>query len=56
MLGRALRVHPLRAADSTPLAAALVAAEHQPATLAFVCLDQRLTEAAAREGFEVVRP
>lgn len=52
---RALRLHPLRAADSLQLAAALVAAEHQPATLAFVCLDERLGEAAAREGFEVIR-
>lgn len=52
---RALRLHPLHAADSLQLAAALVAAEHQPATLAFVCLDERLGEAAAREGFEVIR-
>lgn len=52
---RALRLHPLRAADSLQLAAALIAAEHQPATLAFVCLDERLNEAAAREGFEVIR-
>ncbi len=52
---RALRLHPLRSADSLQLAAALVASEHQPATLAFVCLDERLNEAATREGFEVVR-
>lgn len=52
---RALRLHPLRAADSLQLAAAMVAAEHQPATLAFVCLDERLNEAAVREGFDVIR-
>lgn len=51
---RVLRLHPLRAADALQLAAALVASEHQPATLAFVCLDGRLNDAAGREGFEVV--
>jgi len=51
---RALRLHPLRTADSLQLAAALVAAEHQPATLGFVCLDERLNEAAVREGFDVL--
>jgi uncharacterized protein len=48
---RMLRVHALRAADALQLAAALVAAEHDPASLEFVCLDQRLLDAAAREGF-----
>lgn len=48
---RLLRVHPLRAADSLQLAAAVVVAEHQPGTLEFVCLDQRLSDAAEREGF-----
>jgi len=52
---RLLRVHPLRAADSLQLAAAIVAAEGDPATLEFVGLDDRLNEAAAREGFRVVR-
>lgn len=51
---RLLRVHPLRAADSLQLAAAVVAAEHEPPTLEFVSLDERLTEAASREGFRVV--
>ena len=50
---RLLRVHPLRSADSLQLAAAIVAAEHEPATLEFVSLDARLTEAASREGFRV---
>lgn len=52
---RLLRVHPLRAADSLQLAAALVAAEHEPATLEFVSLDDRLNDAASREGFRLGR-
>lgn len=51
---RLLRVHPLRAADALQLAAAVVASEHEPASLPFVCLDERLAEAAAREGFAVL--
>lgn len=50
---RLLRVHPLRSADSLQLAAAIVAAEHEPRTLEFVSLDARLNEAAGREGFPV---
>ena len=52
---RVLRLHPLRAADALQLAAAIVASEHDPASLPFVCLDERLGDAAAREGFPVVR-
>jgi hypothetical protein len=48
---RFLRVHPLRAADALQLAAAFVAAERRPSTLAFVTLDDRLREAAGKEGF-----
>lgn len=51
---RLLRRHPLRAADSLQLAAALVAAEHEPEHLPIVCLDARLTSAARREGFSVL--
>lgn len=51
---RLLRVHPLRAADSLQLAAAVVASEGDPARLPFVSLDERLNEAALREGFRVV--
>lgn len=51
---RLLRVHPLRSADSLQLAAAIVAADHEPTTLEFVSLDQRLNEAASREGFTVL--
>jgi len=50
---RLLRVHPLRAADALQLAAACLAAEKNPATLPFVCLDHRLSEAARKEGFAV---
>ena len=48
---RLLRVHPLRAADSLQLAAALAVAEEDPASVGFVCFDERLNRAASREGF-----
>jgi predicted nucleic acid-binding protein len=48
---RLLRLHPLRAADATQLAAAHLAAERRPATLEVVTLDDRLHAAAAKEGF-----
>jgi predicted nucleic acid-binding protein len=51
---RLLRVHALRAADSLQLAAALIAANHDPHSLDFVCLDTRLAAAAQREGFAVL--
>lgn len=50
---RFLRVHPLRAADALQLAAAVVAADHQPASLEIVTLDERLVSAARKEGFTV---
>jgi len=50
---RLLRVHTLRAADALQLAAAVVAAEGQPASLEIVTLDERLAAAARREGFAV---
>ena len=50
---RFLRVHPLRAADALQLAAAFVAAERRPSTLAFVTLDERLRAAASKEGFVI---
>jgi predicted nucleic acid-binding protein len=52
--GRALAAHPLRAADALQLAAALVWADDSPAGEPFVCLDDRLREAAGREGFRVL--
>ncbi len=51
---RFLRVHPLRAADALQLAAAFTASEHRPASLQLVTLDERLGEAAAKEGFALV--
>ena len=53
---RLLRVHPLRTADAFRLGAAIVAAEGHPATLQLVTLDERLAQAAEREGFAVLRP
>ncbi len=50
---RLLRVHRLRAADALQLAAAVVAAEGHAASLEVVTLDDRLVEAARREGFVV---
>lgn len=47
-------VHPLRAADSLQLAAALLWCDHQPAGQIFVCTDQRLRLAASLQGFRVV--
>lgn len=51
---RLLRVHDLRAADSLQLAAAIAAAEGRPDVLELVSLDDRLLEAARREGFRVL--
>jgi predicted nucleic acid-binding protein len=45
--------HALRAADAAQLGAALVVADSGVRNLAFVSLDRRLADAAAREGFEV---
>lgn len=53
---RLVRSHPLRAADALQLAAAIVASDFQPATLAFVTLDSRQGIAAEREGFSVIAP
>lgn len=50
---RLLLRHPLRAADSLQLAAALVWATNRPDDLGFVCLDKRLRDAARIEGFTI---
>lgn len=50
---RLLRVHPLRAAGALQLAAAYLAAERRPPTLEVVTLDERLRQAALKEGFRV---
>jgi predicted nucleic acid-binding protein len=46
--------HPLRAADSFQLAAAILWSGKSPTDTEFVCLDDRLSEAARREGFTIV--
>lgn len=51
---RLLKAHPLRAADALQLAAALAWVADRKAARDFVCLDRRLSEAAAKEGFRVL--
>lgn len=51
---RALRVHSLRTADALQLAAATIGSEGQPASLDVISLDDRLNDAARREGFAVL--
>lgn len=50
---RLLRVHPLRAADASQLAAALAASEGHPGTIRLLTFDRRLADAARREGLVV---
>jgi hypothetical protein len=51
---RVLLLHPLRATDALQLAAGLLWADGRAAGQHFVCFDERLREAAQREGFEVL--
>jgi predicted nucleic acid-binding protein len=51
---RLLGMHPLRSADALQLAALLAAAEERPADIPFVTLDDRLAEAARKEGFPIL--
>jgi uncharacterized protein len=51
---RFLHVHPLRAADALQLAAAFIAAERRPPSLEVITLDERLADAARKEGFALV--
>jgi len=51
---RFLRVHSLRAAAALQLAAAFIAAERRPSSLEVITLDERLAEAARKEGFALV--
>ena len=50
---RLVRVHNLRAADALQLAAAVVASEGDAASLEIVTFDDRVAEAAGREGHSV---
>jgi len=54
--GRLLAIHPLSAADALQLAAALVAVEERTRGFEFVTLDEKLAQAATREGFAVISP
>jgi uncharacterized protein len=51
---RLLGTHGLRATDALQLAAALVFCDEQTESLPFVCLDDRLSEAARKERFPVL--
>jgi len=51
---RLLARHALRAADALQLGAALLVADDNPESLEFVTLDERLAEAARREGFRIL--
>ncbi len=51
---RLLETHALTAADSLQLAAALVFVSDRPDRFGFVTLDERLADAAEREGFEPI--
>lgn len=52
--GQLLAAHALRAGDALQLAAALAWCDESPRGNSFVCLDQRLREAARGEGFTVL--
>ena len=52
--GRLVAVHPLRAADAFQLAATLVWCDGASSGESFVSLDERLREAARREGFTIL--
>lgn len=54
LAGRLLAVHPLRTADALQLAAALRWCQGEPDGREFVSLDDRLREAAKKEGFSVM--
>jgi uncharacterized protein len=54
--GRLLAAHALRAVDALQLAAALAWCDDLPHGESFVCLDERLREAAHREGFAILPP
>ena len=53
---RIIESHSLTAADALQIAAALAAAEEDPATLDFVTLDRQQALVAEREGFRVLGP
>jgi uncharacterized protein len=52
---RLLEVHPLRAADACQLASVLVVSQEDPQRISMLTFDERLREAALKEGF-IVNP
>lgn len=54
LAGRLLAAHPLRAADALQLAAALRWCDGEPEGREFASLDERLREAAKKEGFSIL--
>jgi hypothetical protein len=52
--GKNGEIHPLRAAGALQLAAAFIAAERRPPSLEVITLDERLADAARKEGFALV--
>ena len=50
---RLLEVHSLRAADACQVASALVATQEDPTRVSVISFDQRIKQAATREGFDV---
>ncbi len=53
---RIVESHPVRAAHALQIAAAILAAEDNPASLEFVTFDENLAHVAEREGFAVLGP
>ncbi len=51
---RLLAVHPLKSADAFQLSAAIASRADSEARSDFVCLDERLADAARREGFRTL--
>jgi predicted nucleic acid-binding protein len=51
---RLLRTHALRTADALQLSAAILLAGEFSSRLEFVCSDERLVQAAFREGLEII--
>lgn len=51
---RLISIHPLKAADSLQLSAAIIWAGDNPKGYQFVCLDNKLRNAAQNEGFLII--
>ena len=51
---RLISLHPLKAADSLQLSAAIIWAGRNPKGYSFICLDKKLRSAAQKEGFTII--